>query len=189
MTVADPVRGVEGMTVTKPVRIVEINQDAIDDIQNGLATSTALSVVDADTSKIDDASTDGLSGTSNSLAYRVEEVEKHLHNWETWFGAALVPNGEIHVADRITNGPSEFQADAGNNTWGSWLQVIGSSDTPARSGMAKYDVHRLLITAVERTGHHFVQIAFGESGNAGLAAEEYTEFIFRPQTDRDWETS
>jgi len=51
--------------------------------------------------------------------------------------------------------------------------------------MTKYDLHRLVLTATERTGIHFVQIAFGDSGAAGLAAGDYTEFLFVPGTPQE----
>ena len=36
--------------------------------------------------KIDSLATDGLAGVSNSLAYRVHEIEKHFHSEEHWYG-------------------------------------------------------------------------------------------------------
>lgn len=113
----------------------------------------------------------------------VIEIEHHLHNWERWFGAAVSPSGETHVADRIGITTTAFQIDGGDDTWGAWVQIIGSEDTPADVGMIKYDVHRLQIVAVERgSAEHFVQIAFGDSGADALAAGNYTEFAYRPQS-------
>ena len=48
------------------------------------ASAAALVIIDAETDKIDQAVTDGLAGTSNSLAYRVHEIEKHFHGREFW---------------------------------------------------------------------------------------------------------
>ena len=119
---------------------------------------------------------------ATSQANQLTEIERHLHGWERWFGAAGSPNGEIHVADRIGTTSTPFQADGGDDTWGNWLQVLGSSDTPATSGLVKYDLHRIQVTAVERTASiHFVQVAFGASGAAGLASGDYTEVVFHPQ--------
>lgn len=133
--------------------------------------------------KIDGMATDGLAGTSNSLAYRVHEGERHLHSFERWFGAANVPNGEIHVADRIGTTTTAFQVDAGNNTWGSWLQILGSDDTPADTGMAYFDGHRWIITAVEvANAVYLIQVAAGTSGAAGLAAGTYSELVVKPIT-------
>jgi len=135
------------------------------------------------TAKIDNAATDGLDGVEDSLAYRVEEIERHLHGWERWFGEAGTPSGEVHVADRIGTTSTPFTIDGGNDTWGSWLQILGSSDTPAVAGQVKFDLHRIEITTVERTNAtHFIQIGFGASGAAALTSNTYTEFVFRPST-------
>jgi hypothetical protein len=135
------------------------------------------------TIKIDSSATSGLSGTNNSLAYRAGEIERHLHSYERWLGAAAAPVGETHVADAIGTTTTAFQVDAGNDTWGSWLQVLGSEDTPVLSGMSNYDLHRLAVVAVENANTtHLIQFAFGASGAAALAAGAYTELVFRPQT-------
>lgn len=89
---------------------------------------------------------------------------------------------QANVADRIGDGAGAFRVDAGNNAWGAWVQVLGSDDTPARAGGAKFDLHRVLITAAERDALYYVQIGFGTSGAAALAAGTYTEFAHRPQS-------
>ena len=43
--------------------------------------------------KIDAVATSGLAGVSNSLAYRVHEIEKHFHNYERWFGKSADQSG------------------------------------------------------------------------------------------------
>ena len=136
--------------------------------------------------RIDGYATDGLSGVSNSLAYRVHEIEKHFHSSGSWFQAAGTPSGETHVADRVgtAGGGGAFQIDAGNNTWGSWVQILGSSDTPARTGQLYFDPHEIVVSACERTAVYFVQIARGDSGAAGLAAGTYTEFTYSADTNK-----
>jgi hypothetical protein len=130
-------------------------------------------------SKLDSQPTDGLEGVEDSLAYRVHEIEKHLHNNERWIGAAAVPDGETHIAD--TDSMTAFQIDAGNDTWGPWLQIIGSEDTPITAGMAKFDLHRVLVSDVERRGTITrIQIASGESGAAALASGDYSEIMMLP---------
>lgn len=127
------------------------------------------------------AAVSGLGGIEDSLGYRIGEVDRHNHNYERWFGLSGSPSGETHRAQRIGTTSTAFQMDAGNNTWGNWLQILGSSDTPAVAGMVKYDLHRLAVTAVERTNAiHFVQLGYGASGAAALTANTYTEFIFEP---------
>lgn len=133
--------------------------------------------------KIDIAASDGLAGVEDSVAYRIAADEVHHHSFERWFGVANVPNAEIHVADRIGTTTTAFQVDAGNNTWGSWLQILGSSDTPADAGSVYFDGHRWIITAAEvGNAIYFVQVAAGASGAAALAAGTYSEFVVKPLT-------
>lgn len=108
----------------------------------------------------------------------VTEVEKHHHNQEKWFGLAAVPDAELHRADRITDVSTSFQADAGNDTWGVWLQVLGSSDTPVRAGKTKFDFHEIIVVSHERnTTEYDMQIVCGESAGiaAKLVSEDFTE--------------
>jgi hypothetical protein len=140
--------------------------------------------IQAETDKIDALATDGLAGVNNSLAYRVHEVERHFHSYERWFETAAVANGEIHVADLIGDGSGAFQMDAGNDDWGAWLQILGSSDTPAIVGNAVFDLHRLEISVTERNAVYFVQFAFGASGAAALVAGAYTSAVFVPATNQ-----
>lgn len=127
--------------------------------------------------RLDWEATDGLTGVSNSLAYRTNEIERHIHSDERWFETASSPNTEIHVADRLCEGGGAFQADAGNDDWGTWLQILGSSDTPELSGSSFFDLHRVSFLAQERNNTQYcIQVAFGVSGAAALIAESYTEF-------------
>jgi len=129
-------------------------------------------------SLIDNKATLGLTGVPNSLAYRVHEIERHLHSSGSWFGLAASPSGTTHVADRIGAGILPFELDAGNEDWGSWVQVLGSSDTPARASQVYFDPHEIVITSTEKAGTYFLQFARGDSGAAGLAAGNYTEVVF-----------
>ena len=104
-----------------------------------------------ETDKIDKKATDGLEGTADSLAYRVHELERHFHNTEKWFGMALVPVGETHVADRMSVSNSPFTLTAGNDDFGSWVQLLGSEDTPVIAGAVKFDAHNVLIVTTNST--------------------------------------
>lgn len=137
-------------------------------------------VYDANVTKIDNAAVDGLTGVADSLAYKVAEIERHLYSYEHWMERAAVPNAEIHVADSIGSGLGSFLLDAGNLTWGAWVQLLGSGDTPHLAGNALYDMHRLLIEATELNDLYFLQIGFGASGAAALAAFTYTELVVHP---------
>ena len=109
---------------------------------------------------------------------QIDIHDDHFHSREVWFGAAAVPAGETHVAD--VDSMTAFVADAANDDWGTWLQVLGSTDTPVDTGMIKYDAHRITLSTVERANTETrVQVGFGATGAAGLAANDYTEFVFR----------
>lgn len=113
----------------------------------------------------------------DSIYSIVTEIERHLHSSGSWFGKATIPSGETHVADRIGSNNGAFQIDAGNDDWGAWTQVLGSSDTPARSNQLYFDPHELVISAAERTAIYFIQFARGESGAAAFASGMYTEVV------------
>lgn len=139
-----------------------------------IKAETAL--IKAETDKIDGVAVDGLSGVEDSLAYEVNEIEKHHHNWERFMAKAATPAGETHVADNIIDNQVAFQANGGNNTWGAWIQVLGSDDTPVITAMAKYDLHRILVVSHQRNNNlYLMQIALGASGAAALAAGTYTD--------------
>lgn len=137
----------------------------------------------ADVSKIDNKAVDGLAGVSNSLAYKVHEIEKHLHSSGSWFGEAATPTA-THFGDRIGDGISPYQIDAGNVTWGTWVQLLGSSDTPARTSQLFFDPHEIVVVATEQTDTYFVQFGRGASGAAALSAGTYTEFVYHSGTNK-----
>jgi hypothetical protein len=126
-----------------------------------------------------------LNGVDQRDAYHpAKEVEDHVHSYERWMETAATPSGETHVADEIGSGGGAFQADAGNDDWGSWLQILGSSDTPIVAGNTKYDLHELEIEAAERNETYFIQLAYGSSGATALASGDYTETMFHPVSNQ-----
>lgn len=73
-----------------------------------------------------------------------------------------------------------FQLVAGNNTFGNWVQVLGSSDTPIQAGKTRFDLHRVLVTGTNSTRTFIIQIISGESADfaAKLTAEDFDEFPY-----------
>jgi len=132
------------------------------------------------TSWLDNVATRGLLGVANSLSYRITEIERHFHHWERWFGLATAPDAEVHRGDRLGASVAPFRIDAGNNTWGAWVQILGSSDTPAIVGSVKFDPHRIEVVEAERAKPYFIQIAAGASGADALTAGTYTEYVYSP---------
>lgn len=129
----------------------------------------------------------GLAGTHDSLSYRIAEIERHLHSGASWFEVAGTPDAELHVADRIgtVGGGGAFRIDAGNNTWGSWVQILGSSDTPARAGMVYFDPHQFIVEDTEAAGTYFIQMGRGASGAAALSAGTYTEWVYAAANNKN----
>jgi hypothetical protein len=134
-----------------------------------------------DLSRIDTNATLGLAGTNNSLAYRVHEIERHLHGYRRGYGLAAVPAGETHRADTITTSPAPFVIDAGNDTWGTAIQIFGSDDTPA--GWTYWDPHKISIVTVETANvTYLIQVIAGATAAAGITAGTYSDIVFRPQS-------
>lgn len=146
-----------------------------------------LAIVDGYTEKIDNLAVDGLSGVEDSLAYKTEKMESHIHNYEKWFGLAGTPAAETHRADRMDGAIAAFTLTAGNNDFGSWLQVFGSSDTPVALGKTKFDLHRILVTDTNSTRPFIIQIVTGESAGiaAKLSAEDFDEFPYVAATNNN----
>lgn len=131
--------------------------------------------------KIDGSSSNGLLGTSNSLAYRLEEIEKHFHGRERWFGKLAVQTATDWADNNIA---TPFVCISGNNAYGTdpgdEAQVVGTADTPAISGMARYDVHRLLITDSTSTTVWKLQLIYGTGTMAdAITAGQYSTFMVR----------
>jgi len=87
-----------------------------------------------------------------------------------------------HKADRIGAGISAFQIDAGNETWGTWVQLLGSDDTPVTTLMTKFKADMMFVTDGEAEVPYMIQFGRGASGAAALAAGDYTELIIGVNT-------
>lgn len=110
----------------------------------------------------------------------VTEIHDTLHSWERWFQPTKQSNPPTHVAAAIGAGIGQFSVDAGNNAWGAWVQILGSTDTPIVPGADHYELHRLTIKTAERNEPYFIQVGFGASGADALADGTYTEAVFTP---------
>ena len=116
-----------------------------------------------------------------------KETETHVHSGERWFGLAATPAGETHLADRIGAGANTAECgpvvvDAGNDDWGTWTQILGSTDTPCDGGTALYfDMHRINLRAAEATAQRYmIQMALQEDAPTDDpgANDVYTELEF-----------
>lgn len=115
--------------------------------------------------------------TLASILTEAVDIETHLHSWERWFGLNPNPTG-TSKAIRIGTGNGPFQLDAGNDDWGTWVELFGTDDTPADVGKLFYDVHKMLVIATQHGGPLYLQLACGASGAGALAAGTYTEVAY-----------
>lgn len=130
-----------------------------------LASATVYvdGIRDDSTAKIDRQAVDGLSGTDDSLAFKIEEIERHVHGTETWYGdggsndlSATSFTEIVGTADEAT-------------TYGTALQISDGDDIESGDATKKMDVHRLLITTVSATDKIYkIQFLYG-TGSVGTA--------------------
>ncbi len=120
-----------------------------------------------------------MGGISVTATEKVHITEKHLHPHVRWMAKAAIPVGETHVADRFAPGAATaFQIDAGNNTWGAWVQILGSLDTPINQKSKFYDPQLLFVSTSERNLPYLIQFAHGNSPAEALAVDEFTEMVY-----------
>ncbi|MCK5615993.1 hypothetical protein KAR91_79760 [Candidatus Pacearchaeota archaeon] len=117
------------------------------------------------------------------VVQEVYEIEKHLHSAGNWFEKAAVPSGS-HKADRIGVG-TPFEIDAGNNDFGTWVEIIGSDDTPARSGNLYFDPHQMLVEDTETASLYFIQMTRGDDPAVAWAAGVGTEFPYQATVQKE----
>jgi len=150
---------------------------AIKVITDALPDAGALTSISDETDKIDSAASDGLTGTANSLAYRVMEIERHFHNRERWWGATGAPDETNAIAATVT---VPFAATSGNNTWGTAIPICGTGDDPTPGdGDTKFDIHRLLITDLDdETDPWRIRIIWGTGTSAAaIIAGQWSEIM------------
>lgn len=130
-------------------------------------------------SVIENSSTLGLLGTSNSLAYRVHEMERHVHSRERWFGKLAIQTATDWADNNIA---TPFITISGNNTYGvdpnDEAQIVGTADTPVITtpiASVKYDLHRIFITATNSTTPWKLQFIYGTGTMAdAITAGQYS---------------
>jgi hypothetical protein len=128
--------------------------------------------------KIDNKAVDGLLGVSNSLAYKVHELERHFHGRERWRGKAASQTATDWAADLLT----PFRAISGANTYGGDANdealVLGTDDTPIISGMVRYDLHRIMMVNASSQTAYKLRIVYGSGTMAdAITAGQFSELV------------
>ncbi len=128
------------------------------------------------TAKLDNAATQGLAGTPDSLAYRVHEIERHLHNRGRFWGAVAVPD-ETNAIDANVDTP--FVAVSGADTWGTAIPVCGTNDDPTDGLGTKLDPHLLFVVDTDHSTAYRIRVIYGTGTSAAaILAKQWSETMF-----------
>ena len=146
------------------------------------AISTTVSSVSSKVTSIK-AKTDNLPSDpadQSLLTDQIEEHDEHFHNREYWFGKSADQSGN-NWGTRASLTP--YQAISGDDDWGGdandEAKVIGSDDTPVRTGATKYDLRRIQVVGASSTTVYLLRIIHGTGTMAEAeAAGQYTECAF-----------
>jgi len=129
--------------------------------------------------KIDAYPTLGLLGTSNSLAYRVHEIEKHFHSGERWLGkkgtqtATDWADEDVVTPYRAISGEALYGADTGDEAL-----VIGTADGPFLDGGVKFDAHRLFILTLSTDELFTLRVVWGTGTmDAAVSANQFSTVL------------
>jgi hypothetical protein len=93
---------------------------------------------------------------------------------ERWYGLDGGAPANRVAGDTLT----PFQADSGNNDYGTPIQILDTEDTPTIAGNTSFRIGRIIITAAERNNVYKLRFAFGASYAAAIAAGTYNEVMY-----------
>lgn len=107
-------------------------------------------------------------------------IEQHLHADGRTLGKSGDQSGNNWGTEdsltlfRAVSGNGDFGADANDEA-----KVIGSDDTPVISGMAKSDMHRILVVATSSQTTYVVRVVYGTGTMAAaISANQYSTFPY-----------
>jgi len=118
-----------------------------------------------------------------NMKQEVYETETHLHSSGKWFEQAAVPTA-THKADRIGAG-LPFEIDAGNDDWGTWIEILGSGDTPVSADSLFFDPHQMLVNDTEGANLYYIQMTRGDDPAVAWAAGRGTEFPYNATVQKE----
>lgn len=128
---------------------------------------------------LDELAPANLPADIDTIEQEVYEIERHLHNRERWCGKA---NPQTATDWCELSSLSPFRAISGNGDFGSDANdealVVGTADKPSISGMVRYDLHRIMVTASGNANDWVLRVVYG-SGTIGAAegAGQYSDVM------------
>jgi len=125
--------------------------------------------------EIDESSASGLAGAEDSLAYRLGEIERHLHVRERWWGALAGPDETNAIEANVTR---PFVVASGNDAWGTAIPILGTADDPVVSGSVYFDPHRILFVDFENATAWRFRLIWGTGTSAdAITAGQWSEIM------------
>jgi len=118
-----------------------------------------------------------INGIDQSAVYQeVFEIDNHIHNGEIWFGKSADQSGTNWATE---GGMTPFQAVSGNADFGGDANdealILGTTDTPIRTGQKYFDIHRIFVNAVSADTVYFLRLVYGTGTMANaITAKQYT---------------
>lgn len=109
--------------------------------------------------KIDNQAVLGLSGTADSLSYKVNEIEKHFHSSQSVWGSNSGYLGSDY--------PIALTVIGGDNAWGTENHIYAGDNIESGSSTKKMDIGKIYITAVSTANKiSVVEFLYGTAGTA-----------------------
>ena len=96
--------------------------------------------MEAEVEKIDNAASDGLAGTVNSIGYKVAEIETHLHSAQQIYGLTANTMARKALTPIIITG--------GSDAWGTELELHNGTVIESGSATKYFDSNKIFVTAV-----------------------------------------
>jgi hypothetical protein len=129
-----------------------------------------------ETLRIDALRTDGLTGVEDSLAYRVNEIERHLHNSNQCYG-----NDGADNFQRLSLDPFRITSGTGG-AMGAELQIHDGTVVEGGDSTKKMDLGRIYIEAAQATNANYIVELWAGTGTFA-AATKITELFYRVGTN------
>ena len=155
---------------------------------------TRNGILQTEDAKIDNETVLGLQGTNDSLAYRVHEIEGHLHSAGRFFGYSGTPN-DTAIIDSLT----PWVLTTGTGDYGTAIQLFdGNEDFVLPYTPVKFDPHRLFVVDASDDGLYKIRIANSQwngtshtyaSMAEAVAAKKFSESIIDIADDKKPEAS
>ena len=130
--------------------------------------------------KLDGEAVNGLTSTSNSLAYRLGELDRHFHSRERWVGIHAAADathwgGSTLTPFLVTSGLGAYGVDANDEAL-----VLGTDDTPVIGTCTHFDINQIAVTLSDSTTVWKLRIIYGTGTMAdAIAAFQFTETMVK----------